>query len=131
MVIAVAAALSLFVIPVDLKNRVFVMDWETETRLPWGLLLLFGGGLSLAATICTNKVGECLGHQIGAMANVPELFIIVAVVTLMTFLTELTSNTATTVTLVPILCALAVPATIAATGSGWVASRRCAAPASA
>ena len=124
-VIAMVAALALFVVPVDVKRRVFVMNWETALKLPWGILLLFGGGLSLAAAIRTNGVGEYIGHQLGILSGIPTLLLVMAVVALVIFLTELTSNTATTATFIPILAALApvfdlhpymliVPAAIAA-----------------
>jgi len=123
--IAIIAALSLFVIPVDRRKRVFAMDWETAVQLPWGVLILFGGGLSLAAAIQANDVGVHIGNQVGALATWPSLLLVGGIATLVIFLTELTSNTATTATLVPILAALApgldldpfalvVPATIAA-----------------
>ena len=124
-VIAMVAALVLFVVPVDVKRRVFVMNWETALKLPWGILLLFGGGLSLAAAIRVNGVGEYIGHQLGILSGVPALLLVMAVIALVIFLTELTSNTATTATFIPILAALApvfdlhpfmliVPAAIAA-----------------
>ncbi len=123
--IAVAAALLLFVIPVDARRRMFTMDWETAQKLPWGLLLLFGGGLSLASAVKITGVGEWIGHGVGAFAGMPPIVLVILVTTLMIFLTELTSNTASTATLVPILGALApglglpvfllvVPATVAA-----------------
>lgn len=124
-VIAMVAALVLFVVPVDVKRRVFVMNWETALKLPWGILLLFGGGLSLAAAIRVNGVGEYIGHQLGILSGIPVLLLVIAVIALVIFLTELTSNTATTATFIPILAALApvfdlhpfmliVPAAIAA-----------------
>ena len=124
-VIAMIAALVLFVVPVDVKRRVFVMNWETALKLPWGILLLFGGGLSLAAAIRVNGVGEYIGHQLGILSGIPVLLLVMAVIALVIFLTELTSNTATTATFIPILAALApifdlhpfmliVPAAIAA-----------------
>jgi sodium-dependent dicarboxylate transporter 2/3/5 len=123
--VAMIAALSLFVIPVDRRERVFAMDWKTAVQLPWGVLILFGGGLSLAAAIQANDVGTHIGNQVGALASWPPLLLMLGVATLVIFLTELTSNTATTATLVPILAGLApgldlspyvliVPATIAA-----------------
>lgn len=105
--IAVIAALALFVIPVDVRKRVFVMDWETAVKLPWGLLVLFGGGLSLAAAIQANGVGEFVASQVSAFAGFDPLFLVVVVIAMLVFLTELTSNTATTVTLVPIFASLA------------------------
>lgn len=124
-VIAMVAALVLFVVPVDVKRRVFVMNWETALKIPWGILLLFGGGLSLAAAIRVNGVGEYIGHQLGILSGIPVLLLVMAVIALVIFLTELTSNTATTATFIPILAALApvfdlhpfmliVPAAIAA-----------------
>jgi sodium-dependent dicarboxylate transporter 2/3/5 len=123
--IAMIAALALFLIPVDRKDQVFVMNWETAVQLPWGVLILFGGGLSLAAAIRSNGVGELLGAQVSSFAGLPSVLVVLVVVALMIFLTELTSNTATTATLVPILASLApglglhpflliVPAAIAA-----------------
>jgi sodium-dependent dicarboxylate transporter 2/3/5 len=76
--IAILAALSLFVIPVDLRRGIFVMDWETAVRLPWGLLVLFGGGLSLAAAIQANGVGEYLGSQVAGLAGLPSFMLPVA-----------------------------------------------------
>ncbi len=107
--IAMIAAVTLFVIPVDLRKRVFVMDWETAVRLPWGLLVLFGGGLSLAAAIQANGVGEFLGSQVAGLAGLPTVILVLMVTALMIFLTELTSNTASTAALVPIFGALASP----------------------
>ena len=105
--IAIGAAIALFVIPVDVRQRVFVMDWQTAVKLPWGLLILFGGGLSLAASIKANGVGEFVASQVGGFAGFHPVFLVIVVTTMLVFLTELTSNTATTVTLVPIFAALA------------------------
>ncbi|MGH0028559.1 MAG: SLC13 family permease [Myxococcota bacterium] len=123
--IAILAALSLFLIPAEREPRVFTMDWETANRLPWGLLILFGGGLSLSAAIRANGLGEFLGHSIHFLHGVPAVWIVGGAVALMIFLTEITSNTATAATLIPIFASLApglgveplaliVPVTIAA-----------------
>lgn len=123
--IAILAALSLFVIPVNRRDGVFVMDWETAVNLPWGILVLFGGGLSLASGIRVNGVGELLGASVADLGGLPPLLLVGAVVTLMIFLTEITSNIATAATLLPIFAGLApglgvdplllvVPAAIAA-----------------
>ncbi len=119
------AALSLFVIPVDLRKMTFAMDWPTAVKLPWGILILFGGGLSLAAAVRQNGVAEFFSSLVIGLQGVPTLVIVLAVTMLVIFLTELTSNTATTATLVPLLAGLApgiglspeyliFPATIAA-----------------
>lgn len=123
--IAITAALLLFSIPVNIKQREFLMDWDTALRVPWGVLLLFGGGLALASAIRANGVGELLAAQLNSFQGVPPIVITLMVVSLIIFLTELTSNTATTTALIPIFAAMAeglgvnpliiiLPATIAA-----------------
>lgn len=104
--IAVAAALSLFLIPAGEGKR--VMDWESLARLPWGLLILFGGGLSLASALQVNGVSELIGRQLGQYDELSPWLLVVLATTLMVFLTELTSNTATTAAMVPIFSAVAV-----------------------
>jgi sodium-dependent dicarboxylate transporter 2/3/5 len=104
--IAMLAAMVLFVLPAEKRPRRFVLDWDTATGLPWGILVLFGGGLSLAAAIKTNGVGELLASQVGGLAGVPPIAVVLVVVAGIVFLTELTSNTATTATLIPLLAAI-------------------------
>jgi sodium-dependent dicarboxylate transporter 2/3/5 len=121
--IAMTAAVALCVLPADRSRR--VMDWATAERLPWGILILFGGGLSLAAAVQANGVAEFLSAHAMALGGLPPIALVLAVTTGVILLTELTSNTATTATLVPILAAFApglgvhpdyliLPATIAA-----------------
>lgn len=105
--IAMFAALLLFLIPVDFKARRFVMDWETALKLPWGVLILFGGGLSLAAAVQANGVSEFLGGYASSVKGMPVVLIVLVVTAGIIFLTELTSNTATSATLIPILGAVA------------------------
>lgn len=107
-VVAMAAALVLFVIPVDLRSRTFVMDWNTAKRLPWEILLLFGGGLTLAAAIARHGVDAWLASGLHALAGAPLVLVVLAVAALVVFLTEITSNTAVTATLLPVLAASAV-----------------------
>ncbi len=85
----------------------FVMNWSTAKQLPWGILILFGGGLSLAAAVQANGVAEFFGALAANMGGVPIIVLVLAVTAGVIFLTELTSNTATTATLVPILAGLA------------------------
>ncbi len=105
--IAILGALALFVTPVSLRQRQFLMDWQTAVRLPWGLLILFGGGLSLAAALDSSGFSAFLGSQVQALGMLPEVLLVALVVALMIFLTELTSNTATTATLIPVMFAVA------------------------
>lgn len=123
--IAVISALLLFVIPENIRERRFLMNWETAIKVPWGVLIILGGGLCLAGAIRQNGVAELLALQITAIGQVPPLVMTLVVVSLIIFLTELTSNLATTTALIPIVAAIAmalgmeplklvIPATIAA-----------------
>ncbi len=106
--IAIFAAVLLFAIPVDLKKGVFALDWKTASKLPWGVLLLFGGGLSLASAVGATGLDSWIGSQVSGLEALPMVVIVGAVVTLVIFLTELTSNTATAATFLPILAGVAV-----------------------
>lgn len=105
--IAMIAALALFAAPVDWRRGVFALDWATARGVPWGILILFGGGLSLADAVQRHGVAELIGAQAEALGVLPPWLIVVAVVAVVIFLTELTSNTATTATLLPILAGIA------------------------
>lgn len=108
--IAIAAALALFVLPAGGTAAAppeRLLDWPTAARLPWGVLVLFGGGLSLAAAIEANGVAEFVGAHSTALAGWPALAVLVAVVVVTVFLSELTSNTAQAATMIPLLAALA------------------------
>lgn len=123
--IAMLAALALFLIPVRGAEGGRVMDWAYARRLPWGVLLLFGGGLSLAAATESTGVAAFIGSQTAHLGGLPVLAVVVAVVALTTFASELTSNTAQVALMLPLLAAAApglgvapelllVPATLAA-----------------
>ncbi len=107
-VIAMAAAILAFLIPVDIKRGEFLMNWEWAQRLPFGVLILFGGGLTLAAAISKTGLAEWIGAQLAVVGGLPPVLIIVAMITILIFLTELTSNTATTAAFLPIVAALAI-----------------------
>ena len=101
--ISLTAALSLFLIPARSNTGGALMQWGDMKGMPWGILLLFGGGMSLAVAIQRNGVGEFLGHQAAAWQGLPSWVLIILVTTLIIFLTELTSNTATAATFIPII----------------------------
>lgn len=105
--IAMGAALALFVVPTDARRGEFALDWRAAAQVPWDVLLLFGGGLSLAAAIGANGVDELLGDAARGLGGLSPLVLGVVVTAGVVFLTELTSNTATATTLVPLLAALA------------------------
>lgn len=113
--IAMLAAVLLFVWPVNLKEHEYVMSWGEMKELPWGILILFGGGLALAAAIEGNGLAEYIGSQLSALEILPTIAIIGGVVLVIIFLTELTSNTATTAAFLPILAGVAPPLGIAPT----------------
>jgi len=104
--IAIFSAILLFLIPARSNNN-FILEWLDLRDLPWGILILLGGGLSLAAAVQANGVTEFIGAQATVLAFMPPLLILLIIITAVVFLTELTSNTATTATLVPVLAAIA------------------------
>lgn len=108
--IVLTAALLLFVLPSGDAKNPRLMTWEYITRLPWGVLILFGGGLSLAAAVSGSGLALWLGEQLAPLNAWGIAALVVASVALVIFLTELTSNLATTATLLPVMGAIAVQA---------------------
>ena len=108
--IAVAGAMIMFMIPSGSKHEKHstLLNWKTADKIPWGVLLLFGGGLSLAAAVKSTGLAVWIGDELAAIAMFDVIVIIGILVALVVFLTELTSNTATVATLLPILGALSV-----------------------
>ena len=106
--IAIAGALLLFMIPVNLKRGEFVMTWDATKGLPWGVLLLFGGGLSLAGNIEAHGLAAWLGSLARELNHLPTIAVLAIVAFGILLLTELTSNTATAATFLPIAGALAL-----------------------
>ena len=102
------AAIVLFAIPIDWRNGVFALDWRTAVQLPWGILLLFGGGLSLANAVSETGVDVWIGGLVSSLGGIPIWLLIGVVIVVVILLTELTSNTATTATFLPILAGAAV-----------------------
>lgn len=123
--IAMTGAILLFVIPLNWKKGEFVMDWQSLEKLPWDLLLLFGGGLSLAAGIQDSGLAQFFGKLLSGLSVLPFWLMVLLLVTLTIFLTEFTSNTALVAIMLPVLSPLAtemgihpllllLPATLAA-----------------
>ncbi|MEQ9093732.1 MAG: anion permease, partial [Miltoncostaeaceae bacterium] len=106
--IAMAGALVLFAIPLSPRRGVFVLDWEQARGLPWGILILVGGGLSLAAAVRANGLDAWVGEGLHGLGALPALGLLVAVAAVMILLTEVTSNTATAATLLPVLAGVAL-----------------------
>lgn len=106
--IAMAAAVLLFVLPVNLGQRVFVLDWQTARGIPWGVLILFGGGIALAGAFESSGLAAWVGGRLSLLRPLPPLVFVVMVCLTTTFLTEVTSNTAVASIFTPVLAATGV-----------------------
>jgi len=105
--IALIGALSLFIVPTGKGDGSTLMNWPKATSLPWGVLLLFGGGLSLAGAISNSGLADTIGSALVGLNGFPTLVLVIAVTTLIVFLTEITSNTATSAVFLPIVATVA------------------------
>ncbi|WP_281974934.1 SLC13 family permease [Halobacillus litoralis] len=105
--IAMTAAVLLFLIPSKNKKGDFLLDWDTAKGLPWGILLLFGAGLAIATGFQETGLAEWIGKQLTILEGVNLILIVVIVAALVIFLTEITSNTATATMMFPIMASLA------------------------
>ncbi|WP_153445806.1 SLC13 family permease [Vibrio algicola] len=106
--IAMFAALLLFIIPINVKKQEFILDWESTKKLPWGVLLLFGGGLSLAAQIKSSGLADFIGDSLASTGGMPIIIVMLIVTAAIIFLTEVTSNTATAAGFLPLLGPIAI-----------------------
>lgn len=106
--IAIAATVLLFVIPVDAKKKRYAMDWQAAQQIPWGILLLFGGGLSIATTLGNSSIVTIVGEEIAALDKFGIVALIAVVTLAMLLLTELMSNMALTTLLLPVIAAIAL-----------------------
>ncbi len=103
--VAVLAVIIMFLVP-DGKGSA-LLDWETANDIPWGMLLLFAGGICIAAGFRASGLDILIGENLGALTNAPALLMIIGLCLSVTFLTEMTSNTATANLLMPLLAAVA------------------------
>jgi sodium-dependent dicarboxylate transporter 2/3/5 len=111
--IAVMGALATFLVPSGAKGEQAgqaLMTWDGLARLPWNVVILFGGGLSLAAALTATGLADWLGNQMAFLAGFPVPLLILVIVAVVVFLTELTSNVATTTAFLPVLGVIAVEA---------------------
>ncbi len=106
-IIALMGALLLFIIPVKSGTRALI-SWEEAVRLPWGVLLLYGGGLAIAAAFQSSGLAAWIGTQVTIIEGLSVFLMVLIIVFLVNFLTELTSNLATTAMLLPILASMAM-----------------------
>ena len=110
--IAMAGAVALFLIPSGDRQDPLLIRWQHAEKLPWAILILFGGGLALAGAVSETGLAAWLGDNLHAVAALPAPVLVIIIATLIIFLTELTSNVATTATFLPVAGAVAIEAGI-------------------
>ena len=114
--VAFLAVVALFLIPSGNITKTGeserLLDWETAERIPWGMLLLFGAGITIATGFINSGLSGSIGQSLQQLSALPLLLMIATICLAVTFLTEVTSNMATTTLLMPILAAAALGAGI-------------------
>ncbi len=108
--VALIAVVTMFLIPDGKGSK--LLDWDTAAKIPWGMLILFGGGIAIAQAFIVSGLSAYLGEALAGLAGWPVLLMIAIICITITFLTEMTSNTATTTLMMPILAAAAIAAEI-------------------
>ena len=107
-IIAIAGAVALFVLPARNRRGERLLDWESAVKLPWGIILLFGGGLALAEGFKASGLAVFIGSQLTLLQGVALILLLFVLIAAVNFLTEITSNVATTAMILPILAPLAL-----------------------
>jgi len=105
-IIAIIASVILFLIPSS-KPKTPLISWEDAVKLPWGILLLFGGGMALALGFESSGLAAWIGNQLTSLVGVSVFVLVLVLIASVNFLTEITSNMATTAMLLPVLVSLA------------------------
>ncbi|CAG2534255.1 member 2/3/5 [Maribacter dokdonensis] len=106
-IIAIFFAIVLFLIPSKKKGEQLI-NWEEAVKMPWGIILLFGGGMALAKGFESSGLAEWIGSQMTTLSGLPILILILVLIASVNFLTEITSNLATTAMLLPVLAPMAL-----------------------
>lgn len=106
--IAIFGALLLFLIPVNLDKSVFIMRWRDAEEVPWGVLILFGGGLSLAGAIQKTGLAEWVGGYFSILGGWPVILTIFVIAIIIIMFTELASNSATAAAFLPVIASVAI-----------------------
>lgn len=106
--IAMAVGVLLFLLPAGAARGVRLLDWDSALKLPWGVLLLFGGGLALSAQFSSSGLTEWIGEVASGLGGLPVVLLVVLFAAGILFLTELTSNTATAATFLPVAGGIAM-----------------------
>ena len=106
--VALLAVVFMFLIPSGRGGR--LLDWETAIKIPWGILILFAGGICIANAFVSSGISQIVGEAMAALSGLHPLLVLAVICLCVTFLTEITSNTATTALLMPILAAAGIAA---------------------
>ncbi|MCH2546250.1 MAG: DASS family sodium-coupled anion symporter [Alphaproteobacteria bacterium] len=106
--IAIMGALAMLILPVSFRSGQMLLSWRDAEKLPWGILLLFGGGLCLASAVRSSQLAQWLGVQIQSVVDVSEFVLILIIAGVIKLLTEFMSNVATITTFLPVIAAVAV-----------------------
>jgi sodium-dependent dicarboxylate transporter 2/3/5 len=104
--VALAAVVVMFLVPDGERGR--LLDWQTAVQIPWGMLLLFAGGICIATAFSESGLAQLIGDGLAGLSVLPPFLLVLAICVSVTFLTEITSNTATATLLMPVLAAAAV-----------------------
>lgn len=104
--VALFAVVLMFLIPNGKGSR--LLDWDSAKEIPWGMLLLFAGGIAIAKGFVASGLSDLLGHWLTSLANLPAILMILTICLVVTYLTEITSNTATATLLMPVLAVAAI-----------------------
>ena len=113
--VALIAVILMFIVPAGNSEEhkgEKLLDWQAAASIPWGILLLFGGGICLAKAFGVSGLSTVLAENLTLLSSLPVIIMIFAICLAVTFLTETTSNTASTVLLMPVLAASAVASNI-------------------
>jgi len=106
--VAIFVSAFLFLTPVDFKKGIFLLDWEQAKGVPWGILILFGGGIALAQGFQVTGLAAWIGHSLAGLKAVPLPLMVMSIALLIAMLTEVTSNTAIATIFMPIMAATAI-----------------------
>ena len=110
--IALLGVVLMFIVPAARKSKEKLLDWDTAKNIPWGMLLLFAGGICIAKAFVASGLSEILGQQLMTLTSLPTFLLIFLLCLSVSFLTEITSNTATATLLMPILASAAMAANL-------------------
>ena len=105
--ISMLAGVLLFTLPLNWKKGSFILDWEDTKKLPWGILILFGGGLALAYSMSESGIIDAIGSAISSYSGLTEIFLLLILVFVMLFMTELMSNVALVTIFIPVVAGIA------------------------